>query len=98
VPFRPGPLARAVDPIKLYEYLALGLPAVVVDMPHLAAVPGVTCCARESFAAAIERAVASPLDAEGIARFVAASGWAKRTEALLEALDGADSTDLLKAV
>lgn len=32
IPFRPSPLAHAVDPIKIYDYLALGLPTLSVAM------------------------------------------------------------------
>lgn len=32
IPFRPSPLSRAVDPIKIYDYLALGLPTLSVQM------------------------------------------------------------------
>lgn len=87
VPFRPGRLTQAVDPIKLYEYLALGLPAVVVDMPHLASVPAVYVCGREDFADTVRRALESTLDREAVAAFVAASTWDARTTALLEVVD-----------
>lgn len=32
IPFRPSPLSRAVDPIKIYDYQALGLPTLSVPM------------------------------------------------------------------
>lgn len=32
IPFRPSPLSRAVDPIKVYDYQALGLPTLSVPM------------------------------------------------------------------
>jgi hypothetical protein len=32
IPFLPGPLSRAVDPIKIYDYQALGLPTLSVPM------------------------------------------------------------------
>ena len=35
IPFKTGPLADAVDPIKIYEYLALGLPTVSFSMPQI---------------------------------------------------------------
>ncbi len=87
VPFRPGRLTQAVDPIKLYEYLALGLPAVVVDMPHLASVPGVYVCGRGEFADTVGRALESIPDREAIAAFVTASTWEARATALLEVVD-----------
>jgi len=36
IPFRLNKLTRAVDPIKAYEYLALGLPVVSADLPEIA--------------------------------------------------------------
>lgn len=36
VPFRDLPLTRAVDPVKVYEYLASGLPVVASSLPELA--------------------------------------------------------------
>ncbi len=98
VPFRPGRLTQAVDPIKLYEYLALGLPSVVVDMPHLEGVPCVEVCTREGFAAALSRALDVDLDREAVAEFVAASRWSVRTDALCEEVARAASTDLLEAL
>jgi hypothetical protein len=35
VPYRVGEQARAIDPLKLYEYLAFGLPVVSVDIPSV---------------------------------------------------------------
>lgn len=36
VPFKDSPLTRAVDPIKVYEYLAAGKQVVATRLPHLA--------------------------------------------------------------
>ncbi len=41
IPFIPSNLAMAVDPLKIYEYLLLGLPCVVTGIEHLANYPGV---------------------------------------------------------
>jgi hypothetical protein len=41
IPFKPGKLAEAVDPIKIYEYLFFGLPVIVTGIPHLAELPDV---------------------------------------------------------
>jgi hypothetical protein len=35
IPFRPSVLSRAVDPIKIYDYLALGLPTLSVRMGRI---------------------------------------------------------------
>lgn len=98
VPFRPGRLTQAVDPIKMYEYLALGLPTVVVDMPHLAGAPGVTVCARDGFADALENALQGPLDAARVAAFVQGARWDVRLDALCAAISGAARDDLVKVI
>ena len=98
VPFRPGRLTQAVDPIKLYEYLALGLPAVVVDMPHLEGTPEVEVAERGGFARAIERALSRPFDAAAASAFVEASRWSVRTDALCAAVPSTGRVDLLKAL
>jgi len=41
IPFLPGKLAEAVDPIKIYEYIYFGLSVFVTGMPHLSEYPGV---------------------------------------------------------
>lgn len=87
VPFRPGRLTQAVDPIKVYEYLALGLPAVVVDMPHLANAPSVYVCGRGEFAETLGRALESTPEREATAAFVEASTWEARATALLEVVE-----------
>lgn len=98
VPFRPGRLTQAVDPIKLYEYLALGLPAVVVDMPHLAGTPGVEVAERAGFAGALERALSRPFEVDAASEFARGSRWSVRTDALCEAARSASRSDLLKVL
>jgi hypothetical protein len=39
IPFKPGNLACAVDPIKIYEYIYFGLPTIVTGIPHLSRYP-----------------------------------------------------------
>jgi glycosyltransferase involved in cell wall biosynthesis len=39
IPFRPSVLSAAVDPLKVYEYLYLGLPAVVTGISGIAGYP-----------------------------------------------------------
>jgi polysaccharide pyruvyl transferase CsaB len=41
IPFKPGKLAQAVDPIKVYEYRFFGLPVIVTGIEHLSERPGV---------------------------------------------------------
>jgi len=46
IPFLPGKLAEAVDPIKIYEYIYFGLSVFVTGMPHLSRYPGVVARGR----------------------------------------------------
>jgi glycosyltransferase involved in cell wall biosynthesis len=42
IPFKNSPLADAVDPIKIYEYLHLGLPVLTTYLPQCRLYPGTT--------------------------------------------------------
>lgn len=44
IPFKTSPLTDGVDPIKVYEYLHLGLPTVSTFFPQLMQYPGVEVC------------------------------------------------------
>ena len=62
IPFKTGPLADAVDPIKVYEYLHLRLPTVASYMPQVVGYPGVTVAeSPEDFIVAVARLVARPV-------------------------------------
>ncbi len=94
VPFKPDRLAAGADPIKTYEYLAMGLPVVATGVPapvggeafvrHVdvggGGVDGV-----EPFLAALEVAAASG-DAAARRAFAATCTWDRRLEAILAAL------------
>jgi glycosyltransferase involved in cell wall biosynthesis len=55
IPFQPSTLSAAVDPLKVYEYLHLGLPVVTTGIPGIGSYPMVRF-ARDSssFASALE--------------------------------------------
>jgi glycosyltransferase involved in cell wall biosynthesis len=96
VPFRDLPLTRAVDPVKLYEALALGLPVVARRLPETArwAEPLVFLYdTPESFIAQIERALATrtPEVAEESRRAAAGESWEARARQLLAAVAGLPS-------
>jgi len=55
IPFQATQVSEAVDPLKIYEYLHLGLPSVVTGIPGIAQFPLVQFVrGKESFAAAIQ--------------------------------------------
>lgn len=62
LPHIPGPFTASMDPMKLLEYLAAGLP-VVTTLPSLAATsPRVRAVDPEAFAGAVAEALAAPED------------------------------------
>lgn len=94
VPFRDLPLTRAVDPVKLYESLALGLPVVARRLPETErwAEPAVYLYeSAEGFVAQLERALAEAMPERGeraawrraLAR---EETWDRRAAALLGAV------------
>jgi glycosyltransferase involved in cell wall biosynthesis len=58
--FQVNDLTRAVTPLKMYEYLAAGVPCVATPLPACVDEPAVTTAATpDEFAAALDRALAS---------------------------------------
>jgi glycosyltransferase involved in cell wall biosynthesis len=86
IPFRLSRLTRAVNPIKLREYLAAGLPVVSTPMPEvLRYTPAVhTAETTDEFIAAGARALAAARDGEPAARqaLVRRESWSARVEQL----------------
>jgi glycosyltransferase involved in cell wall biosynthesis len=84
IPFRIGPLADAVDPIKIYEYFALGLPVVSFRMPQIDDYPHTeTVASAGAFVLALDRAIAAPVDRERLEAFLAANTWSHRLDQIL---------------
>jgi hypothetical protein len=91
VPFKPGRLAASADPIKTYEYLAMGLPVVATGVPpprggeaFVRSVEGV-----EAFVRAIGHAAAADPGAAARRRaFAATCTWTERVRELLAAVEG----------
>ncbi len=88
IPFRQSALARAVDPIKVYEYLYFGLPVVCSGINHVASYPWVRVCpdattfavaARELTAAAIS----GTLDQDARDAFLFRTTWQQRFDQML---------------
>jgi glycosyltransferase involved in cell wall biosynthesis len=93
VPFRDLPLTRAVDPVKLYEALALGLPVVARRLPETERweEPNVYLYeGPEDFLRQVERAALEddPERAAGRRRLAEGEGWDERAAALLAELEG----------
>lgn len=88
IPFKMGPLADGVDPIKIYEYLSFGLPVVSFLMPQINDYPATTTVSSvPEFCNALRNACASSPDRAEIARFLALNTWEVRAQQLLDFLE-----------
>jgi glycosyltransferase involved in cell wall biosynthesis len=85
LPFLGSALADAVSPLKLFEYLAMGVPVVSTPLAEVAARPGVIAVARDesSFISAVERAARERLPAGLVRAEVADQGWSSRVDRIL---------------
>jgi glycosyltransferase involved in cell wall biosynthesis len=88
LPFGRSAMTRHVNPIKMLEYLAAGLPVVSTPLPEARRLEGPVRIAEGSaeFAAACDDALAEdrPGAREGISRFVEKDSWAAKVEELSE--------------
>lgn len=83
IPFRMGALADGVDPVKVYEYLAFGLPVVSFRMPQIEGYPGVTTVDNhDAFCRALDAACQLSLDRGEIRQFLERNTWETRIEEL----------------
>jgi glycosyltransferase involved in cell wall biosynthesis len=81
IPFRPSALSAAVDPLKVYEYLHLGLPAVVTGVSGIAEYPLVHYAAdRTAFLSAIDQVQDRPGEQSlaEVADFLKSCDWETR--------------------
>jgi len=89
VPFRVNALTRAVDPVKLYEYIALGKPILASHWPALDRFAGMLTFYRDA-AQLVDlisaRNVPAPPDRDARAAFLAPQSWSARAAALRAAI------------
>jgi hypothetical protein len=92
IPFRPSALASGADPLKIYDYLALGLPTVAVHMSRVAAYPLVrTYRDAAEFDANVRELLEMPIGEEDLAavdEFLERSTWHDRAVRLLSLAGG----------
>ncbi len=89
LPFRDTPLTRAVDPVKLYEYVALGKPILCRTLPSLerfAAFTTLYATKEEALAIVASRAFTLPPDPLARRRFLADASWAARASRVRDVL------------
>jgi glycosyltransferase involved in cell wall biosynthesis/SAM-dependent methyltransferase len=81
VPFKNGPLADAVDPIKVYEYLHLGLPVLATYLPQCRDYPGTTITeSREEFLDLLPELAHRELPADTVNEWLAVNTWQQRVD------------------
>jgi glycosyltransferase involved in cell wall biosynthesis len=90
VPFKRGVVNDMADPLKLYEYCALGKPVVSTCLPGGPQRPPFCCFvdSAEQFVRAVRRSVAEDTNERAEARidFARANTWRRRAEQLLMAV------------
>ena len=85
IPFKPGLLADAVDPIKIYEYMALDLPTVSFRMPQIDSYPyTITVDNNEEFAFALDEFVRYRPKKGALNKWLATNKWGDRVDDMLE--------------
>jgi hypothetical protein len=92
LPFRVDELTRAVDPVKLYEYVALGKPILASYWPAIERfTPFVTFYRDAAHLVDLVRSreVPAPPSAEARAAFLAPQSWRARAEAFASAIESA---------
>lgn len=79
IPFKMNLLTMAVDPIKVYEYLSMGLKVVSFDMPQIKDYPEVKLAYNiQEFIAHIEKAMGEPFDEDKVRNFLKDNTWEER--------------------
>jgi glycosyltransferase involved in cell wall biosynthesis len=84
VPYATNPFNQAADPLKVYEYLAAGIPVVSTALPAVLGLdPFVrTASGVEDFALAIKSALCEPPDPARLRRMAQEHDWRVRAELL----------------
>jgi glycosyltransferase involved in cell wall biosynthesis len=88
IPHRDQAGIRAMSPLKLYEYLAAGLPVLAVDLPpmHGVADDRVRISRPEDWARALREALALTRAAEDVRlSFIDAASWTRRMQPVIDA-------------
>ncbi len=93
IPFRQNALTRYVNPLKLLEYLAAGLPVVSTALPHLALFDGAIRCAAtaEEFVGHVDRVLnaGSQADRDRCIHVARENSWERRADVFSAAVERA---------
>ncbi|MCP2327379.1 glycosyltransferase involved in cell wall biosynthesis [Hamadaea flava] len=81
IPFKNSPLADAVDPIKIYEYLHLRLPVLASYFPQCRDYPGTVITeGRDEFLEMLPKVAAMSVAEDEIVSWLAENTWEKRVD------------------
>lgn len=84
IPFKISTLSDGVDPIKVYEYLALGIPVVSFRMPQIKSYPYVFVANNiKEFQECIEKALVTHIDRSTIDNFLRQNLWRQRATQII---------------
>lgn len=87
IPFRDIPLCKSVDPVKVYEYLASGLPVVATHLPAVAKFPRVRLVHdTKDFVEAVQASISAPHLDKIVSEFLQDKSWKDRALAALSTL------------
>jgi GT2 family glycosyltransferase/glycosyltransferase involved in cell wall biosynthesis len=81
LPFKPGHISDAVSPIKVFEYLAMGVPVVSLDLPEIRGYPNVHIASSAThFAELCAQELRGLMSTDG---FIMENTWAYRLDRIL---------------
>jgi glycosyltransferase involved in cell wall biosynthesis len=88
IPFKNDNITKYVNPLKVYEYLAMGKPVVSAGLVEVASIPGVVSVADAAhFSAAVREALTAPMDTKSVCAFVEANSWTARVRQFCACLE-----------
>ncbi len=90
IPFKVNPLTECVDPIKLYEYLAVGKPVISTEfgeMRYHSKLDGVFLYAKDEIPRLVLSALSYSPDERDVQRFVDNNKWSSRFSVLASELE-----------
>ena len=91
IPFRINSITLATSPIKVFEYLAMGLPVVCTDLPECREIPGVLIAKNhKEFLEQIDSAILHLNDTfleETRKKFAKSQTWEHRVASLIQMID-----------
>lgn len=84
IPFKISELTQAVNPLKVFEYLAMGVPVVSTSLNEVATMPYVYIGnSHQSFIEQIAVALSTPIDLKIIDDFIELNNWKQRVNLIL---------------